>query len=156
MSISTYAELQAAVNTWLHRADLASIVPDFIALAEVRIFNGGMTEPVRISAMQNQDAGTISSQSIALPSGYLETLRLSCTTGGQSYPLEYLSPSEFSVYENQAGNPQYYTVINNQSRLPLTVALPIPTTTTRSSTRWRRPAPMHCSRMPPTSTFTAL
>lgn len=114
MSISTYAELQTAVNTWLHRADLASIVPDFIALAEVRIFNGGMTEPVRISAMQNQDTGTISSQSIALPSGYLETLRLSCTTGGQSYPLEYLSPSEFSAYENQAGNPQYYTVINNQ------------------------------------------
>jgi hypothetical protein len=48
-----------------------------------------------------------------LPSGYLETLRLAATTGGQNYALEYISPSEFSQYENQPGNPQYYTIVNN-------------------------------------------
>lgn len=115
MSITNYTELQMAVGNWLHRADLTAVIPDFIALAEVRIFNGGeYSEPLRISAMQDQETGTIASQTIALPSGYLETLRLSCSTGGQSYALEYISPSDFSKFENRSGNPQYFTIINNQ------------------------------------------
>jgi hypothetical protein len=114
MALSNYSDLQTAVASWLHRADLTSIIPDLITLAEQRIFNGGTyNDPVRISDMQTRDSGTIASQSIALPSGYLETLRLAVTTGGQNYALEYISPSEFSRYENQSGNPQYFTVVNN-------------------------------------------
>jgi hypothetical protein len=114
MALSNYSDLQTTVASWLHRADLTSIIPDLITLAEQRIFNGGTShDPVRISDMQNRDTGTIASQSIALPSGYLETLRLAVTSGGQNYALEYISPSEFSGYENQSGNPQYFTVVNN-------------------------------------------
>jgi hypothetical protein len=114
MALSTYSDLQTAVALWLHRSDLTSVIPDLIALAEVRIFNGGsFTDPVRITEMQNRDSGTIANQSITLPSGYLETLRLAVTSGGQNYALEYISPTEFSAYENQSGNPQYYTIVNN-------------------------------------------
>ena len=37
MSISTYAQLQAAVANWLHRTDLTAQIQDFIALAEARL-----------------------------------------------------------------------------------------------------------------------
>jgi hypothetical protein len=115
MSISTYAELQTAVKNWLHRADLDSMIPDFITLAEVRVYNGGnASEPLRVAAMQNQATGTIASQSIALPTGYLETIRLAGVTGGQNYTLDYLAPGEFSYYENQSGDPQYFTIMEGE------------------------------------------
>lgn len=34
MALTNYTELQAAIGTWLHRADTATIAPDLIALAE--------------------------------------------------------------------------------------------------------------------------
>jgi hypothetical protein len=37
MSIATYAQLQTAVASWLHRTDLADVIPDFITLAEERL-----------------------------------------------------------------------------------------------------------------------
>lgn len=34
MSLSTYGQLKTSIATWMHRDDLASVIPDFIALAE--------------------------------------------------------------------------------------------------------------------------
>jgi hypothetical protein len=34
MAITTYSELKTAVADWLNRADLTSVIPDFIALAK--------------------------------------------------------------------------------------------------------------------------
>lgn len=35
--ITTYSELQTAIAQWLHRTDLTSVIPDFIALTEERM-----------------------------------------------------------------------------------------------------------------------
>lgn len=37
MAITNYATLQSAIANWLHRSDLTTTIPDFIALAESRI-----------------------------------------------------------------------------------------------------------------------
>ena len=37
MALDTYSSLKTAVATWLHRADLASYITDFVTLAEERI-----------------------------------------------------------------------------------------------------------------------
>lgn len=37
MALSNYGELKTTIGNWLHRADLASQIPDFISLAESRI-----------------------------------------------------------------------------------------------------------------------
>ena len=39
MSLTTYDELKASVADWLNREDLSSVIPDFIELAENRIFH---------------------------------------------------------------------------------------------------------------------
>ena len=67
MAITTYAELQTSVKSWLHRADLDSIIPDFITLAEARIFR-----EVRARSMETALSDTIASGVIALPTGYIE------------------------------------------------------------------------------------
>ena len=67
MSITTYAELQTAVGNWTHRADLTSITPDLIMLAEKRIFREARTR-----VMEAALSGTIANGVIALPSDYLD------------------------------------------------------------------------------------
>lgn len=67
MAISTYSELQTAVINRLHRANLTSLVPDFIALGEARIYRD-----LRIRCMETALSSTIASGVIAVPSGYVE------------------------------------------------------------------------------------
>jgi hypothetical protein len=67
MAITTYAELQTAVSNWLHRADLASIVPDLITIGENRIFR-----EVRVRVMESALNGTMASGVLAVPADYLE------------------------------------------------------------------------------------
>jgi hypothetical protein len=38
MAITTYAELQAAIASWLNRDDLASTIPNFIDMVEAAVF----------------------------------------------------------------------------------------------------------------------
>lgn len=67
MSLASYADLQAAVTSFTHRSDLASIIPDLITIAEKRIFR-----EVRIRVMETAFSGTIANGVIALPSDYLD------------------------------------------------------------------------------------
>lgn len=67
MSIVNYTELQSAVSSWLHRADLSGIVPDLITFGEKRIFRN-----VRCRSMESSLSGTISSGVLTVPSDYLE------------------------------------------------------------------------------------
>jgi hypothetical protein len=39
MSLTTYDELKASVADWLNREDLSAVIPDFVVLAENRIFH---------------------------------------------------------------------------------------------------------------------
>lgn len=66
MSLTTYAQLQTAVTNWLHRDDLASIVPDLITIGEKRIFR-----TVRTREMETALTGTIASGVIPIPADYL-------------------------------------------------------------------------------------
>lgn len=65
MAITNYSELQAAVENWLARDDLTSYVPDFITLAEARIYR-----EMKVRQMETALSDTISSGVIAVPSGY--------------------------------------------------------------------------------------
>ena len=71
MSIATYGELKTAVATWLNRSDLSSVIPDFIALAETDI-----RQDVRVQAMEQLTAGTLTGETLAHPTRFLEARRL--------------------------------------------------------------------------------
>ena len=67
MSISSYADLQAAVKGWVHRSDLDAITPDLIMLGELRIFR-----EVRCREMETALSGAIANGVVALPADYLD------------------------------------------------------------------------------------
>ncbi len=117
MSIATYADLKTSVALWLNRADLTAYIPDLIRLGEQRIFYGADTpfpsQPLRIPAMQTQATGTISSNTIAFPTRFLEPIRVAAVSGSVKWSLDYISPNTYSEYEEGSGLPTVYTYLNN-------------------------------------------
>lgn len=91
MAITTYAELQAAVGNWLHRADLTSIIPDLIMLGEKRIFR-----EIRARSMETALNSTIASGVIALPADYLD-LKLAYVDGSPAKLLQRTTAT--SIYQ---------------------------------------------------------
>lgn len=67
MAIDSYGALQTAIINRLHRANLTTLVPDFIALGEARIYRD-----LRIRCMETALSSAIASGVIAVPSGYVE------------------------------------------------------------------------------------
>lgn len=92
MAITTYAELQTAVLSWLTRSgdtDLATYVPDFVTLCEAQV-----NRVLRVREMETSENLTVNAQSVALPTGYMQTRRLYLNTSPISF-LEYVSPEVF-------------------------------------------------------------
>lgn len=117
MSIANYADLKSAVASYLNRSDLAAYIPDFIRLAEARIFYGGgdpyPSRPLRIPAMQVQETGTITSSTIAFPTRYLEAVRIAAYSGSNGWTLRYLPPDKLAEVSNSSALPTVYTYLNN-------------------------------------------
>lgn len=91
MALSTYSDLKTAVATWLHRADMTTIVPDLILLGERRIFR-----EVRCNEMETALSSAIASGVIVVPSGYLE-LKFAYIDGSPTRKLQRASASQ--IYE---------------------------------------------------------
>ena len=103
MAIATYADLKTAVASWLHRSDLTTQIPDFIALAESRLRND-----VRCRAMEQTSTGSLSATTVAFPTRLAETRRVMLDND----PLYYMDPVAFQ--QNEYGNYGAYT-LNGQN-----------------------------------------
>lgn len=116
MSIATYAELQAAIGSWMKRSDLTSLAPDFVALAESRINRDLRLRRQIKTATLTTVAGV---QSATLPTDYLEFENLTVETS----PPQSLSVTTPEILDRkfpeafQTGVPVVYAPIGNVIRL---------------------------------------
>ena len=85
MTISTYSELQTAVQTWLDRSDLLVNAADFITLAESRL---NRILPLRMTKLAVALTGTPGSANMVLPSDFVEPYALFLTTFGAKTELK--------------------------------------------------------------------
>jgi len=112
MAISTYAELQTAVASWLNRDDLTTNIPDFITLCEARL-----NRVLRTRAMEGlYTASTVSGQrDYNLPASYLQMRALRLNTSPLTV-LEYVSPEIMDrVWAGSSGGkPVAYTIKANE------------------------------------------
>jgi hypothetical protein len=113
MAISTYAELQTAIGNWLGRpgdATIAAIIPDWIALCELR-FN----RELRIRAMEERATATISGPYVALPSGFLAMRNLQLNTDPVT-ALDLVSPEliDRCIAGSSVGRPRLYAIVNDE------------------------------------------
>lgn len=119
MSITTYAELKTAIANWLEDSTLTSRIPEFIALAQAKLYRGQMgpmgqwiVPPLRIRDMVTTANITITSGTGSLPSGWLEFQRLWVDTAGRP-TLKYLPAQTFYDDANAhetSGDVIYYTL----------------------------------------------
>lgn len=108
MAITTYAELQAAIASWLNRDDLASTTPNFIDMVEA-----DMSRTIRHWRMEKRSIADLTTQYSALPSDFYEPIRLSITSG-TTYSLELVGQADLlrlrQRTDNVTGRPQYYAM----------------------------------------------
>ena len=87
MSLTSYTELQQAIADWLERADLATRIPDFIALLEA-----AANRRLRVRQQEASTTLTPSDGAVALPADYLMWRRVTWT-GSNRVDLQYVHPS---------------------------------------------------------------
>jgi hypothetical protein len=104
MAITTYAELQTAIGSWLDRS--LTQVTDFIVLFEAQVNR-------RLMVRQQTTSTTLtpSSGSATLPTDYLEWKRVTWT-GSPTRELTYVTPSALSSFNASAvsGTPTHFTI----------------------------------------------
>jgi hypothetical protein len=139
MTISTYAELQTAINSWLARTDLATNVPDFIAN-----FEAVANRRLRVRQQETSATLTPVSGSATLPADYLSFRRVTWA-GSPLIQLEYVTPEymnwRFTVSDSSL--PTVFTIEGstltvrptNDSNLTLEYFQKIPSLAS-SSTNW--------------------
>jgi hypothetical protein len=103
MAITTYGELKTAVAAWLNKSNLTSVIPDFIALAEV-----DMRRDLRLAAMETLATGTLSGETLAHPDRFVEARRLVVGDDVYAYrtPEDYQNciDSEMRIYTSIGTN----------------------------------------------------
>ena len=110
MALDTFSNLKLSIASWIHRSDLTSQMPDFIALAEEM-----MWRELRVKEMEADATVTLSTsvRTVALPSSPLEIRRIYLNVN----PIQKLLPmSSAQIVENfepTAGKPKYYSVIGS-------------------------------------------
>lgn len=91
MALDSYANLQAAIVTWVNRpgdTDLATHIPDMIAMCEAQ-----MNRRLRVRQMITRAEASISTEFSALPTDFLEPIGLTIETSEADIkPLTYLAP----------------------------------------------------------------
>ena len=110
MAMTTYAGLKATVAEWLKRSDMTTQIPDFITLGEARIARDLRLRRQVVTTTLSTVAGT---QSVALPTDWLETENISVTSG-VVYPLSVITPEQMDRKFPEATNtgvPQVYAVM---------------------------------------------
>jgi hypothetical protein len=109
MAITKCSELKTALANWTTRDDLTSRIPEFIALAEDRIYQDTR---IRVRAMETTSASfTVDSRTETLPTGFLGIRSVYLNTTPKAV-LQLMTPHRFweSYGGSTTGQPEAFTV----------------------------------------------
>jgi hypothetical protein len=116
MALATYSDLKSTIADYLNRADLTSVIPTFITLAEAK-FN----RELRTRDMLTRAEATSDNEFVALPSDFLEAyvLELNMENIAAQQPLAFVGPNEAKTLKaNKIINKvRYFTLIDGAFEL---------------------------------------
>jgi hypothetical protein len=109
MSLDTYSGLKTAVANFLHRSDLTTSIPDFIALAEAQ-----MNRRLRVRRMVTRATADIADGYSASPDDFLGAI----TFEVDGTRLKFLTPDQMNVAVEgeDTGSPEYYSIVGGEFR----------------------------------------
>ena len=110
MALANYTDLISAINSsagWLHRADLGTIAPDWVTLAEASMNYGGVlpngTIVDGLRTGSQETIGTLTTvagtQTVALPAAFLEMRKIYYTLSGTRFELIERPPTPMGIQE---------------------------------------------------------
>jgi len=112
MAISTYAELQTAVDNWLARTDLSGRSPEFITLAEAR-----MNRELETQAQEKRATVTMTEGDtyVSLPTDVRRIRHVKLNTSPTTILKFYVPTANEENWPGTGqGKPKYYSVIGNE------------------------------------------
>lgn len=112
MALATYGDLKGAVATWLSRADLTTIIPDFIALAHAKLMR-----VLRTREMETIDSAfVISGETVNVPSLFLEARTMYLQTNPRQQ-ITFMDPEKMTeFYSDFTGQPKRFCVVGSKFR----------------------------------------
>jgi hypothetical protein len=122
MSINTYTDLQAIVSRHLARSDLASSIPDYIAL-----FEAVANRRLRVRQQETTATLTPAAGVATLPNDYLAWRRVTWS-GSSLTNLEYVAPDYWrSLFPalGSVGPPSNFTIEGNNLRIGTSDTTPL-------------------------------
>lgn len=113
--MATYTSLQSDIAMWMHRSDLTSAIPSFIALAEEDIYKSHAF-PLRVREMEDEADLVVANLTATLPDDFLEAryIKLANTTRDTIF---YMPPEKW-----KPASSGYFTIIGTEIRLPTGVS----------------------------------
>mgnify|MGYP003661277699 CR=1 FL=1 len=112
MAINTFATLKTAIADFLNRDDLTAIIPDFVTLAEAQ-----HRRDIRDYRMVTRAALTINAQFEAMPSDWLQTIRITIDAS-PTRVLQQVSMNDMTQYRESnsdtSGVPLYFAHIGSE------------------------------------------
>lgn len=103
MSITTYAELKAAVAKWVNKTNLTAQIPDFIRIAEAKL-----NRRLRVSSMETALVETaITSGAVARPAGML-SIKAIWSTGAEQVTLQQSTLEYINRQPTNAGQARWF------------------------------------------------
>ena len=119
MALATYTDLQSSIAAWMDRADLTSVIPDFIALFETTA-NAEMPLRTRFNLTATALNTVNGTATVNLPSDFLEAKAL-VNTASTPYDIlaSYTASSLYTQFPNaaQKGRPRGFTYIGSTLEL---------------------------------------
>jgi hypothetical protein len=111
--MTTYDELKAAIADWLDRADLAPVIPQFVALAEAQ-FN----RVLRVRQMIKRATASIESHFTPLPGDFLEAANVQSNTApGRPLQVMSMEVADRLRADTPNGVPTNFTIVGDTLEL---------------------------------------
>jgi hypothetical protein len=106
MALDNYSNLQTAIANFLARDDLTTEIVDFIALTEAD-FN----RRLRVRAMEKSSSFTIDTETVALPTGFLQARSFVIPTNPKT-ALQFMTPFHQAETQgsSETGKPRAYSI----------------------------------------------
>ena len=109
MGLSTYAELQDAIASWLNKPEVAQSVPTFIALAEAQI-----ARDVRHWKQEKRVTTSVDERYENLPNDWLEIQLVALTTGKMLQTVSMSEMAAMRAASDTAATPRYVRLTADQ------------------------------------------
>lgn len=107
MAITNYTELTLALANWMHRDDLTTRIPEFIALAE-----SGLNRNLRLSQMIQQAniSVTLGSDMATLPTGFIQVIEFVDDDNEPLTPVTNAEILSMKLDTDDDSKPEYYAI----------------------------------------------